>query len=75
VRPAFSQRIDAGFNHVLGRVEIRFADFEMDDAFALALEGAGLVQDLKGSLSTEARHATSQLQFVLGGLCHDDENS
>ncbi len=57
VRPAGAQGVDAGVNHVRRRVEIRFADLEMNDAFALTLEGAGFVQNFERSLGTQPRHA------------------
>ena len=57
VRPAFAQGVDAGIDHVCGRVEVGLTDFEMDDALALTLQGARFIQNFKGSLGAEARHA------------------
>jgi len=39
------------------RIEIRFADFEVNDLFALLFKSAGSVQDFKGGFSAEPRHA------------------
>jgi hypothetical protein len=47
----------------------------MNDAFALALKGAGFVQDFEGGFGAQARHAAGELQFVLRGLRHDDQRS
>ena len=71
--PAFAEGVDAGLDDVCGCIEVRFADFKVDDALALAFERARLVQDFKGSLGAEPRHPTGKMQFVLGGLRHGEE--
>src|SRR5579862_4852042 len=71
--PALAQGVDARLDHVRGRVKVRLANFEMDDALALALKGAGLIQNFERGFSAEPRHAAGELQFVLGGLRHDDK--
>src|ERR1700733_14514781 len=70
MRPAFMQGVDAGFDHVRRSIEVRFANLQVDDAFALTLQGPSLVQDLECSFGTQARHAAGELQFVLRGLFH-----
>ena len=70
MRPAFAHGVDAGFHDICGSVEVGLADFQMNDAFALALEGAGFVQNFESSLGAQARHATGELQFVLNGSWH-----
>ena len=59
--PALVQRIDAGLDHVGGSVEIGLADFEVDDALALALERARFIQNFEGSFGAEARHAAGKI--------------
>ncbi len=61
MRPTSAQGVDAGVDHVCGRVEIRFADFQMNDALALALEGTRFVQNFEGGLGAQARHAAREL--------------
>src|SRR5262249_34521623 len=70
VRPASAQRLDARLDDVLRSIKIGFADFEMDDVLALALEFAGAVEDFECSFSSEARHALSQPQFELDRTRH-----
>jgi hypothetical protein len=69
------QRVDAGFDYVGGRIKIGLADLEVNDALALPLERAGFVQNLESGFRAQARHAASELQLVLGGLCHKSEYS
>ena len=73
MRPALAEGINAGLDDVGWRIEIRLADFKVNDALALALERARLVQNFKGGLGAEPRHATGEMQFVLGGLRHGEE--
>src|ERR1700722_7691414 len=42
----------------------------MNDALALALEGTRFIQNFKGSLGAQSRHAARELQFVLRGFLH-----
>ena len=73
MRPAFAQGVNAGFDHIRGRIEIRLADLQMNDALALALQRARFVQNFKSGFSAQPRHAAGKMQFVLGGLRHDDK--
>ena len=67
MRPTFVQSVDGGFDYVRGSVEIGLADFQVDDVFALALQGPRLVQNFESRLRAQARHAARELQFVLCG--------
>jgi hypothetical protein len=57
VSPSFVERIDSGLDYVPGRVKIGFADFEVNDFFALFLKRSGTIQDLEGSFGTKTRHS------------------
>src|SRR5579862_5327394 len=61
MRPALAHGVGARLDDVGGRVEIGLADFQVDDAFALPLKGAGLIQNFKGGFGTETRHAPRKL--------------
>ncbi len=54
MRPAFAHGVNAGVDHIRGRVEIRLADLQVNDALALPLEGARFVQNFKGGFSVQA---------------------
>ncbi len=71
MRPALVQRVHGGFHDIGRGVEIGLADFQVDDALALAFQGPRLGQNFKSSFGAQPRHAAGQLQFVLCGLCHD----
>ena len=47
----------ARVNDVPGRVEVWFADFQVDNLPALGLQGAGLGQHLKGALGAQVVHS------------------
>jgi hypothetical protein len=51
------ESVDTGLDDIGGRVEVGFANFEVNDFFALFLKLAGAVIDLKSSFSAEPRHA------------------
>jgi len=67
--------VDTGFDNVGGSVEIGLADFQVDDALALTLQGAGFVEDFESGFGAEPGHAAGKQQFVLRGLGHEDERS
>src|SRR4029077_7163945 len=70
VRPALTQSADSGLNHIGRRVEVRLANFQMDDFLTLTFQGACLIQDFKGGFSAEPGHALSQSKFMLCGWIH-----
>ena len=72
--PALVESVDGGFNDIGGSVEIGLSDLQVHDLFSLSLQGAGLVQDLKGGFSAQARHARGQAEFVLSGRFHGGKN-
>src|SRR5215467_2412898 len=63
--------VNGGLDNVEWRVEVRLADFEVDDVFALALKGACFVQDFEGGFGAETRHAAGEAKLVLRGVFHD----
>src|SRR5579884_1206397 len=54
--------MNARINDVAGSVEIRLANFEVDDLFSLGFESAGSNQDFKGCFGTQPLHAARELQ-------------
>jgi len=70
VRPSSFEGFDAGLNDVLGRIKVGLANFQVDDIFALTLQGARLVQHFEGSLGAQSRHALGQAEFVLRSFFH-----
>ena len=45
--------VDGGFDDIRWRIEIRFANFQVDDVFALFFQRAGAVQNLEGGFGAE----------------------
>ena len=72
VGPALAQGADSSFNHVGRSVEIGLANFQVDNLLTQTLQCPRLVQDFKGSLSPEPRHALSQSKFVLRSFFHSE---
>ena len=70
MRPSLVQGVNRSLDNVRRRVEIRLADFEVDDVFALPLECARFVQDFEGGLGAQARHAASKAKLELGSVFH-----
>src|ERR1700681_219634 len=68
--PTLAQGIDSGLDYVGRRVEVRFANFQMNYFLALTLQGTRLVENFKGGLGAETRHALSQSKLVLCGFSH-----
>ena len=68
--PTAAQSPDSGLYDIGWSVEVGFANFQMNDFPALAFQGSRLVQDFKGSLGAEPRHALGQSKFMLCGLIH-----
>ena len=59
------ERVYSRLNHVGRRVEIRFSDFEVDDALTLLFERSGPVQDFKRRFGAKPRHPAGKTQFEL----------
>ncbi len=55
------------------RIEIGFANFEMDDVASLCLQRSRLHQYFERRLGAETRHALGEAKFV--GFSHNDEIS
>ena len=55
--PALSQGVHSGLYDVRRRVEIRFTDLQMDDAFPLFFKSARFIEHLKCRLGAESGHA------------------
>src|ERR1700730_5467006 len=70
VRPAIFHGLSAGFDDVLRGIEVGLANFQVDNIFALTLQGASLIQNFKGGLGAEPRHALGQSKFVLRSFFH-----
>src|SRR5439155_3008669 len=70
MRPSGTEGVDRGVNDVGRSIEIRLADFEMDDVLALPLQRTRPVQNFEGGLRAQPRHAFRQTKFELGGLGH-----
>src|ERR1700693_918254 len=68
--PALSQSADSSLEYVGRRVEVGFANFQMNYFLALMLQGTRLVKNFKGSLGAESRHALSQSKLMLYGFSH-----
>ena len=62
------QGFHAGLDDVFGRLEIRFADFQVDYLASLGFQGAGFGEDLESGFGAQATHASgySHGQTVLG---------
>jgi hypothetical protein len=67
------QRVGRRLNDVARGIEIRLANFEMNNVSAFCLQRSRLHQDFKRSLSPETRHTLGEAKFV--GLSHDGEMS
>ena len=61
---AVAQRLDRRLDHVVGRLEIRLADAQVDDVAALGLELLGAGQHLEGALGAEPRDRSRGLQHI-----------
>ena len=56
VSPSLVESVDPGLYDIGGGIEVRFANFQVNDFFALFLEGAGAIQDFKSGFGAEPRH-------------------
>ena len=65
MRPPMPQRIHSRLNHIARSIEIRLADFKMDDVPALLLQRAGASQNFKSGFRAKPRHPAGQMQFEL----------
>ena len=70
---ALVQRVAGRIDNVARRIEIRFADFEMNDVPPLGLERAGFDQNLERRLRPEPRHPPGQSQFA--SVTHEGEST
>ena len=60
----FPQRIDAGIDNVGGRVEIRLADFEMNDVASLCFQGLRFYQNFECRFGAKSLHALGQAKVT-----------
>src|SRR5436190_23650423 len=67
MRVALVQCVASGVDDVRRRIEIRFADLEMDNIATLCLESFCLHQHFEGSLGAETRHALCETKFMAPG--------
>ncbi len=63
VRVAVMQCIHGGIDDVRRRIEIGFADLQVDDVSTLPLQRPGSYQDFKRRFRTQLRHPLGQTQF------------
>ena len=61
MRPAFVQRLLPCFDDMPRRIEIRLADFQVNDVAPLSLKSAGPHQDFEGALNADAAHPPGKL--------------
>src|SRR5207248_765851 len=73
VSETFVQRGTRRLDDVARGVEIRLANFEMNNVSAFCLQRSRLHQDFERSLGAETRHPLGQTKFV--SLSHDGEMS
>jgi hypothetical protein len=66
---AFVQRVGGGVNNVGRRIEVRFANLEVDNIAALGFEGTRFHQDFERSLGAEPGHTGSETE--IGQLIHE----
>ncbi len=59
------KRVDRSLDDIRGRIEVGFADLQVNDLFALLFERAGAVQDFKCRFGAKPRHPAGKTQFVL----------
>ena len=57
MRKTLIERILCRLNHIRRRIEVRLADFKMDDVLPLCLEGTGLDKNFKSCFGSKARNA------------------
>jgi len=67
MRVALVQCVASGVDDVRRRIEIRFADLEMDNIATLCLQSFCLHQHFEGSLGSETRHALCETKFMVLG--------
>ena len=67
---ALVQRVAGRLDDVLRRIEIGFADLEMNDVAPLRLERARLHQHFEGRLSAEPRHPFGEAKFARCNSAH-----
>src|SRR6266699_7013936 len=67
------QRIGRRVDNVTRRIEIGFADLEMDNVAALCLQRFRFDQHFEGGLGAETRHALCEAKFM--ALSHKSEIS
>ena len=72
---ARAHRIRARVDNVLRRIEIRFADFEMNNVAPLRLERFCFHQHFERGFGPEPRHPLGQTKFALGGHVHSRDYS
>jgi hypothetical protein len=65
--------VDGGLDDVGGRVKIGLPDFQVNDFFALFLQGTRAVQDFEGGFGAQTRHSGGETQFRLGSGGHGSE--
>src|SRR6266446_1039418 len=67
MRESLVQRVATRVYNVRRRIEIRFADLEMDDVTAFCFQRLCLHQHFKSGLGTETRHALCETKFMAPG--------
>ena len=63
MRVVLMNGVNPGVNYIGRRIEIRLADFQMDNAPALGLKRARFGQGFKCGFSSQAGHTLGQPQF------------
>src|SRR5450759_4014046 len=70
---AFVQRVCRRVDDIARRIEIGFADLEVNDVATLRLQRFRLHQHFERSFSAETRHARGEAEFALCGFMHRGE--
>src|SRR5260370_12325947 len=65
MRSALLQPFDTRMNHGFGRIEVRFADFQMNDASALALQLSRTAKHFKCGLAAHTLHPLRDPAFYI----------
>lgn len=71
--PAAAECVDPGLDDVFRRVEVRFADLQMDDVVPFGFESPCPYQNLESRLSTEPLHAVGEPEGKTGNAGIDVE--
>ena len=66
--PTVTKRLGTSFNDVGRSVKIRFTNFQVDDTFALRLQGFGTGKHFKGAFGAKSRHP---IGILIGLRGHD----